>query len=293
MYEWIDAGRDSAYMQCPARIGFYRSADKEVWLIDSGSSRDAAKKCRRLLAERELTARGILLTHSHADHVGGNALLQEQLGCRSYTTGAEALFTRFTQFEPSMLYGGYPHEALRHHILMARPSEAEELQPGILPEGLTALPLPGHSFDMVGFLTAGGTAFIGDSVASAATFEKYKISYLYDVQRTLDTLDALTRVEARLFVPAHAEVVEDIRPLVDINRDAILSVADHIEARCTEAIGFEDLLARLFEDYDLEMTIEQHALVGSTVRSFLSWLSDTGRLTWRIEKNHLLWQKAH
>ena len=39
------------------------------------------------------------------------------------------------------------------------------------------------------------------------------------------------------------------------------------------------------------MTFEQYVLVGSTVRSYLAWLKDTGRLNARFENNMLLWQR--
>lgn len=38
------------------------------------------------------------------------------------------------------------------------------------------------------------------------------------------------------------------------------------------------------------MTYEQYVLVGSTVRSYLSWLKDTGRVEGLIEDNLLLWE---
>ena len=40
------------------------------------------------------------------------------------------------------------------------------------------------------------------------------------------------------------------------------------------------------------MSFEQYVLVGSTVRSYLSWLKDTGRLSVRFENNLLLWEQA-
>jgi len=39
------------------------------------------------------------------------------------------------------------------------------------------------------------------------------------------------------------------------------------------------------------MTFEQYALVGSTVRSYLSWLKDNDRIGVRFENNMLLWEK--
>jgi hypothetical protein len=40
------------------------------------------------------------------------------------------------------------------------------------------------------------------------------------------------------------------------------------------------------------MNFEQYVLVGSTVRSYLSWLKDTGKLSARFEDNLLPWQRA-
>jgi hypothetical protein len=40
------------------------------------------------------------------------------------------------------------------------------------------------------------------------------------------------------------------------------------------------------------MSFEQYALVGSTVRSYLAWLLDTGRVTAQFENNLLLWARA-
>ena len=35
---------------------------------------------------------------------------------------------------------------------------------------------------------------------------------------------------------------------------------------------FEHILQKVFDRYQLVMTIEQYVLVGSTIRSYLSWL---------------------
>jgi hypothetical protein len=40
------------------------------------------------------------------------------------------------------------------------------------------------------------------------------------------------------------------------------------------------------------MNFEQYVLVGSTVRSYLAWLKDTGRLGGLFENNMLLWQRV-
>jgi hypothetical protein len=52
------------------------------------------------------------------------------------------------------------------------------------------------------------------------------------------------------------------------------------------------ILQKLFSEYGLTMTFEQYVLVGNTVRSYLSWLKETGRLIAFFENNLLLWQRV-
>ena len=50
-------------------------------------------------------------------------------------------------------------------------------------------------------------------------------------------------------------------------------------------------MKRLFTDYSLTMNFEQYVLVGSTIKSYLSWLKDSGKITARFEDNMLLWER--
>ena len=88
------------------------------------------------------------------------------------------------------------------------------------------------------------------------------------------------------------EAMEDIIPLAQYNIDKVMETAEKITELCQEALCFEAILQKLFTHYHLTMNFEQYVLVGSTVRSYLSWLKDTGRLTARFENNMLLWQRV-
>ena len=292
MYELIQVTDRTYYIQSPAKIGMVRLNDEEVCLIDSGNDKDAGRKVRQLLDKNGWKLKAIYNTHSNADHIGGNKYLQAQTGCMIYAPGIECAFTKYPILEPAFLYGGYPCKDLRHKFLLAQESDAEPLMADKLPEGFEFIELPGHFFDMAGFRTPDDVVFLADCLSSRETLDKYQIGFIYDVAAYLKTLENVKKLRARMFIPAHAEATEDITGLAQYNIDKVHEIADRIEDICQEPICFEDILQKLFTDYGLAMNFEQYVLVGSTVRSYLSWLKDSGRLEVEFSDNRLLWKRV-
>ena len=289
MYELIQAAEHTYYIESPAKIGLVQTGGT-VALIDSGSDKEAGRKVRQHLDARGLKLSAIYNTHSNADHIGGNQYLQRQTGCAVYAPGVEAAFTRDPILEPSFLYGGCPPKPLRHKFLLAQPSDVQVLDPKACP--LEVIPLPGHFFDMVGYRTEDDVVFLADCLSSRETLEKYRVSFLYDVAAYLDTLDRVAAMEAALFIPAHAAATEDIAPLARYNRDQVYAVAEDLLDLLAEPLVFEEVLRRLFRRYRLTMDFQQYVLVGSTVKSYLAWLLDGGRVTAAFDDCRLLWRKA-
>lgn len=291
MYELIQVGKNSYYIHSPAKIGLVRLSDTDVCLIDSGSDKDAGRKVRQILDNNKWRLTSIFNTHSNADHIGGNKYLQGQTNCRIFAAGIECDFTNHTILEPSFLYGGFPPKELRHKFLLAQDSTAEHLTADKLPNGMEMFPLKGHFFDMVGFRTADNVVYLADCLSSEQTLQKYQIGFIYDVAEYLKTLEAVKEMQAAMFVPAHAEAAENIAPLAQLNINKVNEIAETIVNICTEPICFEMILKRLFDNFSLTMNFEQYVLVGSTVRSYLAWLKDSGHLEAVFENNMLLWKK--
>lgn len=290
MYELVQLTKNSYYIESPAKIGLYRVNDHDVVLIDTGNDISAGKKIKKILDSQGWTLKAIYNTHSNADHIGGNQYLQKQYGCPIYSPDMEACFSRHPILEPSFLYGGYPFKELRHKFLMAKPSDVLQLKPENLPEGFEIIDLPGHFMDMAGFRTPDGVVYLADCLSSAATIEKYALSFIYDIPAYLQSLEAVKTMEADWFIPAHAPASQEIADLAQINIDAVHSIAKTILELCQHAIGFDDLLAKIFDHYQLAMTYEQYVLIGSTLRSYIAWLKDTGRLHSFFENNHLMYK---
>lgn len=87
---------------------------------------------------------------------------------------------------------------------------------------------------------------------------------------------------------AHAAVTEEIVPLVQHNIEKVHQIAEDILALCSVPMEFEEILKALFDRYGLTMNFEQYVLVGSTVRSYLTWLKETGNLQAGFTENRLL-----
>lgn len=291
MYELIQVSEQSYYLQSPAKIGLVKLNEHDVCLIDSGNDKDAGRKIRQLLDANSWHLTAIYNTHSNADHIGGNKYLQNQTKCKIYAPGIDCAFTRHPILEPSFLYGGCPCKELRHKFLMAQESDAQELTREALPQDFEIIPLPGHFFDMVGFRTPDDVIYLADCLSSVETLDKYQISFIYDVAAYLKTLETVKSLRAKMFVPAHAAASENIVDLAQYNINKVLEIADKISSICQEPLCFEKILQKLFKDYELAMNFEQYVLVGSTVRSYLAWLKDTGRLSVIFENNMLLWQR--
>lgn len=289
MYELCQVAANSYYIDCPAKMGICRVSDSEVYLIDSGNDKEAGKKVKKILDANGWTLRAIVNTHSNADHTGGNRYLQQQTGCAVYAAGIEAAFIADPILEPAFLYGGYPCADLRHKFLMAQSCGVKPVTDPGFPGELEIIPLPGHFFHQIGLRTPDDVVFLADCLCSEETLNKYQLTFLYDIAQQLETLDRVEKLEGKCFVPAHAGAGPSVRELVALNRRKIGEMTELIYGLCLGGDTFENILQELFTHLGLRMNFEQYVLVGSTVRSYLSYLRDQGRIEPSFENNRLVW----
>jgi glyoxylase-like metal-dependent hydrolase (beta-lactamase superfamily II) len=290
MYELVQVGTQTYYINCPAKMGIFKMNDHEVVLIDSGNDKDAGKKVEKILNENGWKLSALINTHSNADHIGGNHYLQEKTGCRIYSSGIESAFTQYPILEPSFLYGGFPVKELRNKFLMAAPSVSLDYRQIENCPGLEFFPLGGHFFEMIGVKTCDQVYFMADCLFGENILQKYHLSFIYDVKEFLHTLDVVETLEGKLFIPAHAEATENIRPLAQANRRKVNEIIEKILEICKNPTGFEDVLKNIFDSYSLTMDANQYVLVGSTVRSYLSYLHDQDKMEIIFSENRWLWK---
>ncbi len=278
------------HIKNPTNIGLYKINDKEVYIIDSGNDRDAGRKILKIIDAQGWSVKGIITTHSNADHIGGNKLIQDRTHCSIYALGIEKCFTEFPILEPSFLFGGYPFKDLRSKFLLAKESTVTAIDNNLC-EGLEYFPLKGHYFDMLGIKTDDDVYFLADSLFSEETIKKYHVFFIYDVEEYLNTLDHLATLEGKMFIPSHCEATTDISDLIEVNRSKVQEISEKIYSLCRQELTFEGILKGIFDDYGLTKDPNQYVLVGSTVRSFLSYLCDKGKVCFEFRDNKMYWKQ--
>lgn len=289
MYELNKVNDKIYYINCPAKIGIYKISENDIYLIDSGNDSEMGRKILKIINENNWHLLGIINTHSNADHVGGNHFLQTRTNCKIISSELENAITKFPILESSFLYGGYPCKSLRNKFLMAEASIPTNDIKNYPIDDLEYISLGGHFFDMIG-IKINDVCFLADSLFGENIINKYHFFFIYDVRKFLETLDKIELIDAKIFIPAHADATNNIKPLIELNRNKVYEIIDIILDFCKQSICFEDLLKKLFDHYNLILTIEQYALVGSTIKSYLSYLNEENKIEIIFENNKMYWK---
>ena len=134
---------------------------------------------------------------------------------------------------------------------------------------------------------AGGCVMLGSIIHNDSVVRRLEALGARQVQSAEEVQPGET-----VLIRAHAEPVENIRPLAEKNRAKVLEILEVVRELCREPKMFEEVLQGVFAHYRLTMDFNQYVLVGSTIRSYLAYLLDRGSLTAAFDDNRLLWQSV-
>jgi len=282
---WVEEG--------PTNIGFIET-EHGVYLIDSGNDKESGRKLNKIIKDRNWNLKAVICTHSNADHIGGNDYFQRNAECGIYASPLEKAFIENPELETAFLWGGKEIKDLRNKFFQARPSRVTRvLEPGtVMEEGIGIIGLRGHYFDMIGVQSPDGVLFLGDSMFGEDTLTKYKIPFIYEFGEYKASIRRVMEHEAVFFVPSHGPVVEDIIPMAQANLEAVEKLENRILDILGEPLSFEIILQRLCDASGVTLQAGQYALIGSTLRSALSFLYDENRIGYQFEKNVMLWSRS-
>ncbi|MCR5614411.1 MBL fold metallo-hydrolase [Treponema sp.] len=281
---------------------------KDVYLIDSGPDKTMAQKLLdSLKAElKDFNLKAIIDTHSHADHCGANAELVRQTGAKVYSTLMEKSSIECPQNQSSIAYGGCPLPEYMSSYYLAEPSLVDQVISSdecfTLQDDTTlqCIPLPGHYFEMVGILctqvhngTKVSVFFTSDGIFTRGMLSKYWIPFIFDVGQFKESLDKIKSVKADFYAPSHGEIYTDISTLHELNMLSVIQNEDCI-IQCLKqgSATFEDILKYVADMNEIPIRLSQFMLVGSTIRSYITHLYKTERITWTFKKNKMYWRLA-
>ena len=286
--ELTKLGEKTYCIQNPANIGIYKLDDEKICLIDTGNDKESGRKILKIINEQNWQVECIINTHSNADHVGGNKFIQDRTNCKILSSKKETAIINNPELEPALLYGAMPLNELNNKFLLAKESDCQVIDNN-LPEGLEYFTLKGHFIDMIGIKTSDNIYFLGDSIFSEETINKYHIFFIYDVEKYLQTLDFLETLNGTFYIPSHVKPLTDLKELIKLNKNKINEICDAILNACQNPITTEEIIKKIFDTYNLEININQYALLGSTIKSYLTYLNNQNRVEYFFKDNLLYW----
>lgn len=269
-------------------IGIHFTDDGRMYLIDTGSEGDG-EKIDEILSREGWVPSCIINTHTHIDHIGGNEFLMRKYGIPAYCTDYDMAFAHYSELEAAYMNGGYPAEKLRtifaHPGMIGFRSIEKET-----PDGIDWTHLPGHSFGMIGIRTSDDIWFLGDSYLSRSFLKQYTFGFIYNVEAYIDTLKKLKEFKGALFVPSHGIIETDIVPTLEQNLRSVAEMCSMICETCREYRGQDEILQQMYERLRMHARPAQHALLSSTVKSYLTYLQDRNKLECRFVDNIMKWR---
>ena len=289
----------------PTNVGVAASKNSsditEIYFIDSGEDADFAQKLYEACEKRfgKISVKAVICTHSHADHIGGNAWLKEKTGCQIWMTQEEKSCAETPQIQAHAFYGAFPLPELDTAYFHAQKcfvdkviEDGQKIKCGSLE--FEFVPLPGHSFDMVGVLATGSGGkkvfYAGDGIFGRSMLKRFWTPFVVDVKSFKESVAKIAKIKADFFVPSHGDVYDQIEELSELNLISTISNEKLVEEILVQPKTHEELLKAFADKSEMTLRISQHMLVGSSLRSYLTYLYKEGRVRWFFEDNKLLWQ---
>ncbi|GGN40758.1 MBL fold metallo-hydrolase [Deinococcus daejeonensis] len=264
-------------------------------LVDTGLDDGHARKLLRGLAELGLTPTGILNTHSHADHHGGNAFILKKFPeLKVFAPPLEDAIITHPILEPIGLFGARPPKVLQSKFLLAPPSPARLApEPGLTRIGGVSLELievAGHASLMYA-VRVGGVLYAADALFGPEALAKHPLVFCQDSALQKEAAARLGELEGvEVTLPGHGDPTGDLPGLVTANLAALERVTDAVHAaiRAGEA-GVDDLLARVCDGLGVQMSNAGAVVLNrAVVSAHLTELLERGEVGLRVAGNRLV-----
>ncbi len=265
-------------------VGIYRIDDNSSVLIDSCDHKRMVKSLDRELEAMGLKVVAVINTHGHNDHIVGNRFFQDKYGCRLFSTRLEQGFIYKPDLESVFYNTALTVNEKSSPFTDLQSSDTEVITESNIPEGFEIIDLPGHSFEMIGVRTPDDVLFLADAILSESTWENYKLPFFYNVNKSIETLEKIKEMKARLFVPSHNAPVEDIKPLAEYNIEKLKEKKQLTYELCNKK-SFEELFSAIMEKEGLVLKTPKYCMYAVMVKNLIQSIIEDGLVYNELENN--------
>ncbi|RMG20000.1 MAG: MBL fold metallo-hydrolase [Methanobacteriota archaeon] len=267
-----------AFVEGPVNIGIINS-DQGTVLIDTGIDNSIMNKVIKQIGRKPIAA---LVTHHHADHMGGISKLNSLGISHIFTPPREIPFFMDTFLEPLIFCGFHPPKELTNRHLMAKPAKTIHPISEQPFSSIKAISTPGHSIDHFAFLV-GKTLFSGDSVFKEETIEKHKLLFASNPNEATESIIKISKLDIDHLALGHGGAItgkKEIKDACKINIEHYQTVAQSILRQIPEQGGeIHEIVGWIYEALKLKKEkITQYILYRHTILGHISNLITKGKL---------------
>ncbi len=289
MFEIKRIKNHTFYFESFSNVGIYTADGKNAVLIDSGDHPRLVKTLDRELSGMGLAVSAVINTHGHVDHICGNAFFQEKYGCRLFSTKKEQVFIRYPELESEFYYAGINIKKENSPFFLARPTDTEIICDNNTPDGIRIIPLPGHSFEMIGVITADNVCFLADCVLAKKTWDEYRLPFFHDVNSTLETLESIKNIKADVYVPSHDMPTDRIDDLAQYNIDRINEKKELVYSLC-DGRSFDDIYMEYVKKENINPRADKYPMFAVMVKNLLQSLVEDEKICSVYEDHQLIYE---
>jgi glyoxylase-like metal-dependent hydrolase (beta-lactamase superfamily II) len=269
------------------------SFEEEVWIVDPGSRPQRGEELTRSLGKGKRVH--ILITHSHSDHLAAIPKLVELTGADVICPSLESCSARNAEMRKAMGFGARRSERLTRVAPALSVRVDESFDPPCRLGPLESVPLPGHSFGHVGYLTEDGLLYAGDAFFGDKLLRSVVIPYFIDYETSLKTIRALLDEvrDYRKIVPSHGPVCEGKKAedMLRANLNALESLPKKVRKLLERGpVSAEGLTARVLLEAGANISVSSLLISSVTIKSLLSYMLDMGEVEPIATESGILWK---